>query len=65
MGQGKRYNLPTMFRLIFWLFVLFLALSYFGISMEQIINSPAGQQNLAYVQSLMVLAYHWFLMQVQ
>lgn len=54
-----------MLRLAFWLFILLLALSYFGISVERIINSPAGQQNVQYVYSLILMAYHWFLMQVQ
>lgn len=42
-----------MAKLIFWLFVLFLALSFFGISIESIIQSPAGQANLAYVGQLL------------
>lgn len=48
-----------MLRLIFWLFVLFLALSFFGISIEKIINSPSGQANLAYIVQVLTQAYHW------
>lgn len=50
-----------MFKLIFWIFVLILALSFFGISIQSIVNSPAGQANFAYVWSLLVNAWHWIL----
>lgn len=43
-----------MFHLAFWLFVLVLGLSYFGISIQDIVNSPAGQANLTYVGHLLV-----------
>lgn len=48
-----------MLRTAFWLFVIFLALSFFGISIERIIESPAGQQNIAYLTSLALSAWHW------
>jgi len=48
-----------MFRTIFWVFVLLLALSFFGISLQAIINSPAGQANFAYVYDLLLQAWHW------
>ncbi|HVM59136.1 MAG TPA: hypothetical protein VMT80_02305 [Candidatus Paceibacterota bacterium] len=48
-----------MAKLIFWLFVLFLALSFFGISIESIIQSPAGQANLAYVGQLLMALWTW------
>jgi hypothetical protein len=48
-----------MAKLIFWLFVLFLALSFFGISIESIVRSPAGQANLAYVGQLLVALWNW------
>ena len=58
-----------MFHLLFSLFVLFLALSFFGISIEQIINSPAGQANIAYLSTLLssltAAAWHWLLLQVR
>ena len=50
-----------MFNLLFWLFVLFLSLSYFGISIEQIIKSPAGQANFAYALSLLSLLWQWLI----
>ncbi|MDD2657348.1 MAG: hypothetical protein PHD04_01650 [Candidatus Pacebacteria bacterium] len=48
-----------MFKLIVWMLVLFLALSFFGISIQAIINSPAGQANLAYLLNLLTQAYLW------
>lgn len=53
------YNIPTMFRTIFWVFVLLLALSFFGISLQAIINSPAGQANFAYAYDLLLQVWHW------
>lgn len=46
-----------MFNLIFWIFVLVLGLSFFGISLEAIINSPAGQANFGYL--LYLLSQLW------
>jgi len=48
-----------MFKLIFWLFVLFLALSFFGISIQAIINSPAGQENINYIFNLINQGWQW------
>jgi len=45
----------------FWAFVLFVALSFFGISIRAIIESPAGQENLAYLAYLAISAWHWLL----
>ena len=50
-----------MFQLAFWIFVLFLALSFFGISVKGIIESPAGQENLAYLVYLIVSGWHWLI----
>lgn len=48
-----------MFRTIFWVFVLLLALSFFGISIQAIINSPAGQANLNYIINLLSQVWQW------
>jgi hypothetical protein len=48
-----------MLNLLFWVFVLLLSLSYLGISIETIINSPAGQANLAYVTHLLSQLWQW------
>ena len=61
-GAAAAYaTLTPMLKLLFWLFVLFLALSYFGISIQSIVNSPAGQQNLAYLAYLVITGVHWLL----
>ncbi len=54
-----------MFKLIFWTFVLFLALSFFGISIQKIIDSPAGQANLAYIVQLLAQLWHWLVTYLQ
>ena len=46
-------------KLIFWIFILILALSFFGISLQSIINSPAGQANMAYVSHLLTNLWLW------
>ena len=49
----------SLLRLAFWTIVLFLALSFFGISIQAIVNSPAGQANLAYLAALFSPAWQW------
>ncbi len=49
----------SMLKLIFLLFVLVLALSFFGISIQSIINSPAGQANFGYLYHLLVQGWQW------
>ena len=46
-------------RLAFWILILLLALSFFGISLQAIVNSPAGQANFAYVADLLSQFWHW------
>ncbi len=48
-----------MLNFLFWIFVLVLGLSYFGISIEAIFNSPAGQANIAYISHLLSQLWHW------
>jgi len=50
-----------MLRLLFWALVLLLALSFFGISLQAIISSPAGQENFGYVYHLALQVWHWLL----
>ncbi len=44
---------------LFWVFVLVLALSFFGISIKTIIESPAGQANFGYLIYLLSQAWQW------
>lgn len=53
-----------MFKLIFWVFVLILALSFFGISVQAIINSPAGQANVSYLFQILGQCWQWIVGQV-
>ncbi|MFI5260336.1 MAG: hypothetical protein ACHQU0_00895 [Candidatus Paceibacteria bacterium] len=49
----------SILRLIFWMFVLVLALSFFGISLQAIITSPAGKANFAYIYQLLLQVWQW------
>lgn len=48
-----------MLRTIFWAFVFLLALSFFGISIQAIVNSPAGQANVSYIMNLLSQLWLW------
>jgi hypothetical protein len=48
-----------MLRVIFWIIVGVLALSFFGISLKAIVTSPAGQENFAYLWELTVSFFVW------
>lgn len=48
-----------MLHLIFWVFILVLGLSYFGISIQGILSSPAGQANIAYLSHLLSQFWLW------
>ncbi|MDE1919483.1 MAG: hypothetical protein KGH56_02165 [Patescibacteria group bacterium] len=50
-----------MLKTIFWALVLILALSFFGISIQAIVNSPAGQENFAYVGNLLSQGWQWII----
>jgi hypothetical protein len=54
-----------MFTLIFWIFVLVLGLSFFGISLQAIISSPAGQENFAYLFHLFTIGWQWLAATIQ
>lgn len=47
-----------MFRIIFWTVIVVLLLSFFGISIQSIVNSPVGQANFAFVGGLLADIYH-------
>lgn len=48
-----------MLKLIFWVAVLVLALSFFGISIQAIVNSPTGQENFGYLYNLLLVGWRW------
>lgn len=49
----------SLFKVVFWIFVFVLALSFFGISIQTIINSPAGQENFNYIIHLLSQGWQW------
>jgi hypothetical protein len=51
--------MAALLRLAFWIFVLLLALSFFGISVQSIIGSPAGKANFGYAFYWLVQAWDW------
>ncbi len=52
-------SIISLVKLAFWTVVLVLALSFFGISIQAIVNSPAGQANFAYLSGLLSQFWHW------
>lgn len=46
-------------RIAFWVFILLLALSFLGISVQSIIQSPAGQSNFGYAVHLISAGWDW------
>jgi hypothetical protein len=54
-----------MWNLVFWVFVLVLGLSFFGISVKAIVESPAGQSNFAYLLYLLSQIWYWALAHIQ
>jgi hypothetical protein len=48
-----------MLKLIFWVVVGVLALSFFGISLEAIITSPIGQANFAFLWQLITDGWNY------
>lgn len=48
-----------MLKFIFWIIVGVLALSFFGISLETVVNSPAGQANFSYLWQIVLDLWHW------
>ncbi len=48
-----------MLKLIFWIVVGVLALSFFGISLQSIVSSPAGQENFSYLFDLVRSSWNW------
>lgn len=44
-----------MIRIIIFIIVLVLVLSFFGISLRGVVESPAGQENISYVWTLFLV----------
>ena len=50
-----------MWNFILWILLFVLGLSFSGISLEAIVNSPAGQANFAYLLHLLSQLWHIFI----
>ncbi len=48
-----------MLRIIFYLVVGILILSFFGISIQSIIHSPTGQENFGFVGNLLAAGFNF------
>jgi len=48
-----------MIKTVFWIFIFILALSFFGISIQAIIESPAGQANVHYLLDIATSFWQW------
>ena len=51
-----------MVKLIILILVGTLALSFFGITIQSIVNSPVGQENFAYLGHLLTLGWDYLVM---
>lgn len=49
-----------MLRIIFYTILVVLMLSFFGVSIQSIVHSPAGQANFGYLGSIIVAVYDFF-----
>jgi hypothetical protein len=48
-----------MLKLILSIIVLVLVLSFFGISIQSVVNSPTGQENFSYLHSISFAFWNW------
>lgn len=48
-----------MLRIAFWTVVIVLFLSFFGVSVQSLFESPLAQNNLAYIWSLVVYGFRF------
>jgi hypothetical protein len=55
---NPRYH-KGMLRIIFYAIIAVLILSFFGISLQSVIHSPAGEANFGYLGDLIVSGWHF------
>lgn len=48
-----------MLRILFYIVVLVLALSFFGVSIQSIVQSPTGQENFGFITGLFTTGWQW------
>jgi hypothetical protein len=54
-----------MVKIIILVVIAILVLSFFGITIQSIVQSPAGQANFAYIWSLVLIGWDWIVNLVQ
>ena len=59
--KKRNDNRGGILRTIILIVVVLLVMSYFGLNIRAIVNSPAGQENFSYVQELMIKAWDGYL----
>ena len=57
----KRNTNKGLIRAIVLVIIALLILSYFGLNIREIVNSPAGKENFTYTQEIMVKAWNKYL----
>lgn len=54
-----------MVKLLILVIIAVLVLSFFGITIQSVVQSPAGQANFAYLWSLVLMGWNWLVSFVQ
>lgn len=50
-----------MVKLLILIVIAVLVLSFFGITIQSVVQSPAGQANFAYLWSLILMGWNWLI----
>lgn len=58
---SKKYYQQGLIRTIILIVIALLVLSYFGLNIRSIINSPAGKDNFSFTQELMINTWNNYL----
>lgn len=59
--KKRNMNRGGLIRLIIYIIIILLIISYFGLNIRTIVNSPAGQENFTYVQEIMINVWNGYL----
>ena len=59
--KKRNDNRGGLVRLVIYIVIVLLIISYFGLNIRAIVNSPAGQENFTYVQELMINVWNGYL----
>lgn len=59
--KKRNSNRGGLLRAVVFIIIVLLILSYFGLNIRTIVNSPAGQENFTYVQEVMINVWNNYL----